>query len=332
MADVARLAGVSAMTVSRALRTGSPVSPSTRRRILEVVDNIGYVPDGAAGALSSRRSGFVAVLVPSIVQPGFAETARGLADTLAAQHLQVLLGYTDHNLEREEKTVEIMLRRRPEAIVVTGGKHTARTRRHLENARIPVVEMWGEPQHPIDSVVGLSFTSAAVSMVKALAQKGYKNIGFIGSAPERDVRGDELYEGYCRALKAGHLGGPRAIRHGGPEMGPEHGARGIVQLMAAHPETDVVICTSDVVAYGAITECSRRGWSVPEKVAIAGFGDHEIGRFCTPALTTVSVNCYGVGVEVGKLVLSNLDSVRRHKTPASSLVHMDFYIVERAST
>jgi LacI family gluconate utilization system Gnt-I transcriptional repressor len=332
MADVARLAGVSAMTVSRALRSGSPVSPSTRRRILEVVENIGYVPDGAAGALSSRRSGFVAVLIPSIVQSGFAETARGLSDTLASQHLQMLLGYTDHNPDREEKAVETMLRRRPEAIVVTGEPHTARTRRHLENARIPVVEMWGIPAQPIDSVVGLSFEAAASSLVRTLADKGYKNIGFVGSAAERDPRGDDLYRGYCKALQILHLGGPRSVRQGGPEMGPEHGARGVVQLLAQYPEADALVCSSDVVAYGAVMECKRRGWNVPERIAVAGFGDHEIGRFCSPSLTTIAVNCYGVGVEVGKLVLSNLDSVRRRHSPAPSTVHMDFHVVERAST
>jgi len=132
MNDVARKAGVSTMTVSRALKNGALVAESTRERIMNAVEELGYVLDQSAGSLSSKRTGFVAVLIPSINNSNFAETAHGLTQALEHSGLQILLGYTDYSIQHEEKLIESMLRRRPEGIVVTGGKHTPRARRFLE--------------------------------------------------------------------------------------------------------------------------------------------------------------------------------------------------------
>ena len=133
MLDVANRAGVSAMTVSRALRNGASIAAETRDRIKAAIDELGYVLDQSAGSLSSKRTAFVAALIPSINNSNFADTARGLTDALAGSGLQLLLGYTDYSVEKEEQLVESMLRRRPEAIVVTGGAHTLRARKLLEN-------------------------------------------------------------------------------------------------------------------------------------------------------------------------------------------------------
>jgi LacI family transcriptional regulator, gluconate utilization system Gnt-I transcriptional repressor len=95
MSDVARLAGVSAMTVSRALRDGASIAQETRDKIRSAVEELGYVLDQSAGSLSSKRSGFVAALIPSINNSNFADTARRLTDALEGSGLQLLLGYTD---------------------------------------------------------------------------------------------------------------------------------------------------------------------------------------------------------------------------------------------
>lgn len=156
MADVARIAGVSPMTVSRAFKRDTSVSEATREAILKAAEEIGYVFDSAASSLRSQRTDFVAVTIPSINNANFAETLRGLTEGLKARGLQILLGYTDYDIHEEERLIEQLLRRRPEAIVVTGGKHTPRSRRLLENAGIPVVETWDLPEAPIGHVVGFS--------------------------------------------------------------------------------------------------------------------------------------------------------------------------------
>ena len=131
MAEVAARAGVSTMTVSRALKRDGAVSEETRRRILAAVEELGYVLDLSAGALSSKRTGFVAVLVPSINNSNFADTARGITEVIEDQGLQVLLGATDYDIEKEEHLVQTMLTRRPDGIIVTDGRHRPRARRML---------------------------------------------------------------------------------------------------------------------------------------------------------------------------------------------------------
>ena len=119
MRDVARVAGVSRMTVSRALKKDSPISQETRDKILKVVRDMNYVPDQMAGSLTTKKSGFVAVLVPSLNNLHFAKTVQALTESLASIGQQILLGHTDYLMEREEQLVETMLRRRPEAIVLS---------------------------------------------------------------------------------------------------------------------------------------------------------------------------------------------------------------------
>ena len=305
MADVARIAGVSKMTVSRAL-TGGGVSDATRARIMAAIEAVDYVPDAGAGALSSGRSSFVAVLVPTLANSNFAETVRGLSDGLAGAGLQVLLGYTDYSLEREAEVVRAMLRHRPEAVVLTGGDHLKTTRDALSRSPALVVETWDLPRDPLGMVVGFSNAAAAGKMVRHLAARGYRRIGFIGGASGRDLRGHDRRAGYTRAIARLKLGEPRIVDHGEPPIGPSHGAEAMALLMQRWPDTDAVLCVSDLAAMGAIAACHRNGWAVPGRVAVAGFGDFEVAASCWPSLTTVEVDPRGIGHRSATLLLDAL--------------------------
>jgi LacI family transcriptional regulator, gluconate utilization system Gnt-I transcriptional repressor len=303
MADVADYAGVSTMTVSRALKKDGRVSEDTRKRILEAVDKLGYVLDQAAGSLSSRRTGFVAALVPSINNSNFSDTARGITDALENSGLQLLLGYTDYSTEKEEKLIQSMLQRRPEGIILTGGSHTPQARRMLENSGIPVVETWEIPEDPIDHVVGFSNSEVMADLVRALAARGYRKFGYIGGTSARDTRGSLRRAGFLKAVEELGLGPGRVISFGVPPISIEQGAQAVVSMLERWPDTDVVLCVSDLSAFGALMECQRRGMKVPGDIAIAGFGDYEISAFCHPRITTVNVDCYGIGkLAAGRLL------------------------------
>ena len=123
MMDVAQRAGVSPMTVSRALKDGTSVSAKTREKVAKAAEDLGYVFDSTASNLRSQKSNFVAVTIPSINNANFAQTVRGLSDGLRPSGRQILLGYTDYDTAQEEQLIEQLLTRRPEAIVVTGGSY-----------------------------------------------------------------------------------------------------------------------------------------------------------------------------------------------------------------
>jgi LacI family transcriptional regulator, gluconate utilization system Gnt-I transcriptional repressor len=291
MADVAQHAGVSTMTVSRALRDASLVAPPARDRIAKAIEELGYVLDLSAGSLSSKRTGFVAAIIPSLNNSNFSDTARGMTDELDGTGLQLLLGSNDYSVEREEMLVEAMLKRRPEGMIVTSGSHTPRTRRMLQTAGIPVVETWDVPVEPIDKIVGFSNARAMALLVRTLARK----FGYIGGTTERDTRGSQRREGFIAALEELGLPTERLVSFGVPPITMDQGGQAIVSMLERWPDTEAAVCVSDLSAFGAIMECQRRGINVPGDLAIAGFGNYEIAACCHPRITTVDVDCYAIG-------------------------------------
>jgi LacI family transcriptional regulator, gluconate utilization system Gnt-I transcriptional repressor len=305
MSDVARLAGVSKMTVSRVL-AGHSVALATRERVQKAIDELGYVADAAAGALSSGRSEFVAVLVPSLASSNFSDTVRGLSASLEPHGLQLLIGDTDYHLDREERLVRSMLRHQPRCIALTGSRHTDATRTLLRRSGVPVVEMWDAPSDPIDAAVGFSNANAAREMVRYLVEKGHERIGFLGGASELDRRGLDRLKGFRAQMKALGLDDTRIVRLGDSPITMSHGGPAMAALLHAWPDTQAAMCVSDMSAFGAIMECHRRGMSVPRDIAVAGFGNFEVSACCTPTITTVSVDAFGIGVRTGETMLAAL--------------------------
>lgn len=306
MADIARITGVSPMTVSRAFKGEHLISPETRTAILEAAEALGYVFDATASSLRSQKTDFVAVTIPSINNANFADTVGGLSDTLAPRGMQILLGYTNYDVVEEERLIEQLLRRKPQAIVVTGGKHTVRGRRLLENAHIPVIETWDTPSDPIGNYVGFSNANAVRQMVDHFVTVGYKKIAFIGGDASRDTRGSDRRLGFIEAMQGHGLDATRLISAGVPPISMREGAEAMAGLLERFPDTDAVICVSDLSAFGALTECQRRRVSVPNDIAIGGFGDYEIGDISVPRLTTINVGAREIGVETGRLLLDIL--------------------------
>jgi LacI family transcriptional regulator, gluconate utilization system Gnt-I transcriptional repressor len=330
MADVARHAGVSSMSVSRALKDGNLVSEATRLRIFAAIDELGYVLDLSAGSLSSKRTGFVAAIIPSINNSNFSDTARGITDALEKTGLQLLLAYNDYSIEREERLIEAMLRRRPEGIILTGGQHTDRARRMLENAGIPIVETWDLPAKPIDQVVGFSNAEAMNMLVKSLANKGYQRFAYIGGTTERDTRGNQRRSGFLAAIEELGLPEGRLVSFGVPPISMEQGAQALGNVLDQWPDTQVVVCVSDLSAFGALMECNRRGLSVPKDIAIAGFGNYEIAAWSHPRITSVDIECY----EIGKLAAQKLFQTIQNPNVEGrhELVLTKIRVVEREST
>jgi LacI family transcriptional regulator, gluconate utilization system Gnt-I transcriptional repressor len=306
MADIARVAGVSIMTVSRAFKSDASVSAAKRDAIRRVADDLGYVLDSTAANLRAQKTDFVAVTIPSINNANFADTVGALAEGLKPQGLQILLGYTNYDMAEEERLIEQLLQRRPGAIVVTGGRHTPRARKLLGNAGIPVIEMWDLPEVPIGHVVGFSNAHAVRGMVDHLVAQGCTRIAFIGGDAHRDTRGTDRRAGFIAAMQAHGLDATRLIAAGVPPISMLEGATAMARLIETLPDTEAVICVSDLSAFGALTECQRRGVVVPGQMSIAGFGDYEIGAVCVPSLTTINPYPRMIGAQAAEVILQAL--------------------------
>lgn len=302
MRDVAKAAGVSRMTVSRALRKDSPVSRETREHILKIVRDMNYVPDQMAGSLTTKKSGFVATLLPSLNNLHFALTVQALTEELEEIGLQILLGHTGYSAGREEEILETMLRRRPEAIVLSYDGHTERTTQLMKEAAVPVIEIWETPETPIEHTVGFSNFDAARQMTEELIAKGYSRIGFLGEGQDDWTRGAARRNGFLSAMQAAGLSAHRMIRFGAPPLTIENGSEAAGQLLNAFPDTDCVFCVSDIAAFGVQSRVLAEGRSIPGDIAIAGFGNFEVSRFATPNISTVVVDPVRIGQETGRLL------------------------------
>lgn len=329
MADVANLAGVSSMTVSRALKPDTSVSKATREKIQKAADELGYVLDTRASEFSSGKSGFVAITIPSINNGNFADTVKAFSDGLVEQDLQVLLGYTNYHVDREEQLVEQLLKKRPEAIVVTGGMHTDRCRLLLENSGIPVIETWDVPEKPIDHVVGFSNLQASELMFEHFIAQGHRKIGFIGGDNSRDSRGRDRYLGFCNTMEKHGLASDRVSFQELAPFSMEPGASGIQSIMKEWPDTEAVMCVSDLIAFGAITECQRMGMNVPDDIKIGGFGAYELGQFLNPSITTIDVGAAQIGKFAAEKIIELLSD--DGDTKSAKIVKTEPILIKRQS-
>ena len=327
LADVARLARVSAVTVSRALRLPDTVSPATRDRIAQAVEATGYVRNRVAGSLASSRSNVVAMIIPSIRNSLFAATVQAVAHTLKQHGHAMILGESGYGPTDEEAMIEAFLAQRPCAIVLHNTAHTSRARTMLARAGIPVVETGDLVRDPVDSVVAFSNAAAGRAMTLHLAERGCRHIGFVSLPIRQSGRAAQRRRGYLQALKRLGLDAPshRIVESPGSFEG---GARALVDLLETDPAIDGVFFAGDVFAVGAVLEAQRRHWPVPGRVAIAGFDDLEIAPQLTPALTTMDIDRGRIGTEAATIILDRLDA--RH--PAARRIDVGFSILHRAST
>ncbi len=339
MADVAARVGVSKMTVSRALKRREGAQPAGRAqsealhlRIHQAAEEMGYVVDQTARTFSSKRSGFVAALIPALNNSNFSDTAHGLTAAIEASGLQVLLGYTDYDIHTEERLLRAMLTRRPEGVILTGGSHTPLARRMLKAAGVPVVETWDLLADPIEHMVGFSNADATAELVRCLHARGYRRMVFMGGLPNSDARGADRRQGFERAIAALGLPGGRTLSVGQAPVSMAQGAQGVAQALRQWPDMDVLVCVSDHAAFGALMECERRGIEVPKQLAIAGFGGFEVANACHPRLTTVAVDCVGIGRAAGDLLLRAIHAAHAGQRLLPETVVIPFRMELREST
>src|SRR5437588_6355902 len=208
LSAVAKLAGVSSITVSRVLRLPNLVAPETRDRVEAAMRELGYVPNQLAGALASARTRSVGVLMLTVANSIFADTVQGLSDELEPLGYAVILAQSRYDAAREDRMLTALLSRRPEALIMVGSPATADGARLLRRAGIPTVETWDLPAAPIDAVAGFDNYAAGVAVARHLVAQGRQNLAFIGGD---DPRATRRWHGFDDTARAAGLKAPRRL-------------------------------------------------------------------------------------------------------------------------
>lgn len=318
--DVAREAGVSLITASRALGNPGLVSQATIAKVQEAVRKTGYIPNLLAGGLKSKRSMTVAGLVPIISVPQFLPTVQALTEALDAEGYQLILGQSGYDHAREEKLIDTMMGRRPDGIVVTGLVHSARAREQLRRLGIPVVETWDLSERPVDMMVGFSHLKVGSAVAGYFLGKGWQRLGI---ATGDDHRALQRRDGF---LAAAGREVPTAIVPAPSNLAL--GRRALAELLQKDAKLQAVYCSSDGLAQGVLVEAAARGLRVPQDLAVCGFGDADFAAYLRPSLTTVHVD----GPQIGRLAARLIIDRCNGKSADQNVIDLGFRIVEREST
>ena len=257
--DVARLAGVSPITVSRALSAPERLSAQTLERVRGAIRQTGYVPNLLAGGLRSARSRLVAAVVPTIAGPVFLDTVQALTDALDARGYQLMLGQAGYRDSREDALIEAIIGRRPSGIVLTGMVHSAAARRRLTTSGIPVVETWDLTPRPIDMVVGFSHERIGEAVAGFLHARGRRRPAIISGDDSRALR---RIEGFREAARRLGWNAPVVETVPAPTT-LAAGRAGLERLWAAHSGVDAIFASSDLLALGVLRgeAHAQEGWT-----------------------------------------------------------------------
>lgn len=321
--DVALLAGVAPITVSRALRNPEKVSAEKRLRIQAAVERTGYSINPFASALKSGRSNVVMAFASNMFSEQFALALHACANVLEEAGYLFLVGQTSYSYERETAAIRSLQALKPAAVMFTGVIELEQNRETLRNLGIPIMETWAFPRDPIDMLVGFSNTEAGRLAAEALAARGHKKVGFIG---RRGGRGALRLKGFREACS--DLGLEFAGEFLSEEVvGPSDGRRCLSALLESGARVDAVFCANDLLALGTLMEARRRKLSIPKDFGVIGFGDSDIAAEIPPGLTTVGVDSAQLGRIAGEMLLQRLSN----KQVVPNVARLDLLLTYRGS-
>jgi len=327
MQQVARRAGVSAITVSRALRLPQKVAPALRERILRICQELGYVPNHAASALASARSRNIVALIPSLSNVVFVDIIAGIKETLDAHGYHLLVGLTGYSLDAEETLLRTYLQHSPDGLILTGIDHTPGVWQLLTSVGVPTVHTI-ETLDPAatDLSVGFSQFDSGQAACRHLAERGYRRIGIIGA--QLDPRSLRRCEGGRHALREAGLYDPALEIMTPQKSSIALGAELLDQMVDRHPDCDGLFFCNDDLAQGAVFQCARRGIAVPARMGLVGFHDFPGTAWTTPPLSTIATPRYQIGATAAGLLLQQLAG----NPPDQRHVDLGFTLVRRETT
>lgn len=324
MADVAREAGVSLMTVSRALNDKDGISDETRIRIQEVVARLGYRPSGIARGLVTKRTGTLGLVVPDNSNPYFSEVGRGVEHAAYARGYNVFLCNTEEDPQRETIVLESLTDKQVDGLILCSPRLLDDELRKALSYFPACVLINRVIDNHDSSAIRSDDVNGARRAVHHLIEGGHRAIGML-AGPERSFSGRLRQSGYLAAFaEAGIPHDVGWIQYCPPMVEASHQAA--VELLSHYPQLTALFCFNDLVAVGAIKACAELGRNVPDDMAIIGFDDIPLASLVTPTLTTIHIPRYEIGWRAGEMLLAKIEG-----KPVQDLTVLPVELALRAS-
>ncbi|TQJ75662.1 LacI family DNA-binding transcriptional regulator [Streptomyces sp. SLBN-31] len=328
--DVAELAGVSSRTVSNVVNGYAPVAEATRLRVQQAVDKLGYRPNVLARNLAAGRSGQIAVVVPYLDTPYFAELLQGIIRAARVQGYNVLIDQTDGDAEHEK----LFLSRGSQHLLFDGVIFSplglAQSDLTERDPSLPLVVLGERVSDGSFDHIGIDDVAASLEATEHLLGLGRRHVAAIGDQPYRTGEAAQLRtRGYWLAHERAGLPVREELVVSTPRFNRADGATAMAHLLDLEEPPDAVFCYSDLVALGALHTLASRGLRVPEDVAVVGYDDIEDGRYSNPSVTTVSPDKKVIAETAVERLLKRIGS----STPVPGMeIRAPHRLIPRAST
>lgn len=325
LADVARAAGVSLMTVSRVINNKPGVSEKVRQEILELAAEMDYQPSKIARGLATRQMNTMGLVVPCISNPFYAQIAQGVEDTAFENGYNVFLINTHADLDREQTALDSLGAQQISGAILCSfiGPDTKVLKSIDRFPAVIFVNRELKKRLPNVVLINVNDLRAAQEAVQHLLEQGRRRIAFIG-APKSSLSGQRRLEGYLAALKNKRdTFDPSLIVHVMPDTST--GKEAAKMLFTRHPDIDAILAFNDLVAIGAMQACQAIGKKIPDDVAIIGADDIPLASLVHPPLSTSRINLADLGQLATRTLL---DKLAGNVSPASYIIEPELVIRE----
>lgn len=325
LADVARRAGVSTATVSRALNSPNQVTESTRQRVLETVRELSYSPNFGARALAARRTNTYGAVIPTMENAIFARGLEAFQKRLVENGATLLVASSSYDPEIEEDQIRTMIARGADGLLLIGSDRSPGIYRFLDERQVPYVIAWASPDVGGRAAVGFDNREATRLLAARAIELGHHRIAFLSAYTATNDRARNRVAGARDALGEADID-PAAMRIVETKYSISCGREAARGLLTADPRPTLIMCGNDVLAAGAVQAAHELGLHVPRDVSITGFDDIELATVIAPALTTVHVPHRQMGAAAAEVLLAQ---VRDGAGPQQRM--LETYIVTRRS-
>lgn len=298
--DVAREANVSMATVSRVVNGNPNVKPTTRKKVLATIKQLGYRPNAVARGLASKKTTTVGAIIPDISSIFFAELARGIEDIATMYKYNMILSNSDQNKDKEMQLINTMLEKQVDGIIFMGGDITPEHIEYFQSSSVPVVLAATYDESETIPSVNIDYEVAAYEATKFLIDNGNKQPAFIADEKDTNIN-KKKYEGYIRALKESSVPlNEDLIIYG--DYSYHSGIKAVNQILELADRPTAIFAASDEMALGVIHGAQDKGLRVPEDIEVFGFDNTRLASMVRPTLSTIVQPMYDIGAVAMRLL------------------------------
>jgi LacI family transcriptional regulator/LacI family repressor for deo operon, udp, cdd, tsx, nupC, and nupG len=305
--DIARHAGVSHTTVSRALNHSLLISPQTTERIQEIAIELGYHPSVAARSLKTNRSQALGVIVSHIADPYFSEVLQGIDDVAQENSYSLFIASAQQDPVRENSIVQTMREHRVDGVILCSPNFTAEQSNQLNSYNIPIVALNNQASEVYRFAIYHDDVDGSRQVCQHLIGLGHNKIAYLGNVASGRTTQERL-EGFIQSMKGADLPIRAEYIHQVSGNSAEQGLQGVDYFLSLPNRPTALICYNDLMALGALKGLHRAGLRVPEDMSVTGFDNIMYSDYTQPPLTTIDQPKRFLGAEAARMMFSQLSS------------------------